>query len=501
MENKDSINNNSLNEKFLPYQPRMKPPQPDSLNVKRTIFFSFAFLTVLLAWSYFNFKVPLILDRILTGNPFKDVLKGFIMALDNLIAVFLQPYFGDLSDRTKSRFGRRMPFIIVGILSSAIFFVLIPWIKVFIGLFLIIFLFDLAMCLYRSPSIAILPDYTPEAVYSKGSAIQQFIANMGGLIGFIIPMIVNLIPNISAEWVDATGFLIVSILMVILLILLVIFVKETPTGDKFFQITDKKFEVDKLTYRIREVDDIQLKEVEEAKGFKSYRQAIKIIKEHRDFAYFLGAIFFMYLAFASVEAFFSSFAMDYLGLYQQALIETGNVADAIKLAESRAGTLFLAYAGPMIASAYFVGMLGQAKKVGRKKAVKIFLSWLVASLLIMTLIVVPIVYHNNIPILIITVLTLISIPWMGFIVNGFSILWALAPEGKVGIYTGIYYTFNQTAYTVAPILFGSILMIFTSFGDFRYIVMFPFVLICVIIAFLFFIKIKGGETKSGRISH
>jgi MFS family permease len=82
---------------------------------------------------------------------------------------------------------------------------------------------------------------------------------------------------------------------------------------------------------------------------------------------------------------------------------------------------------------------------------------------------------------------------MGFIVNSFPILWDLAPEGKQGIYTGIYYTFNQAAYTIAPILFGGILFGFISWGDYRYIVMFPFVLVCVIIGLLFFTRIKGGD--------
>jgi hypothetical protein len=118
----------------------------------------------------------------------------------------------------------------------------------------------------------------------------------------------------------------------------------------------------------------------------------------------------------------------------------------------------------------------------------------------MSFVVTPFVYKNHNPLLIITILILIAIPWMGFIVNSFSILWALAPEGEGGTYTGIYYTFNQAAYTLAPILFGGILMItgwiFPPLGlgfDFRYIIMFPFILVCVIIAILFFRKVKGGE--------
>ncbi|TFG08662.1 MAG: MFS transporter [Promethearchaeota archaeon] len=496
-----SINNQqdngerNKNDAYLPFEPRMEPTAPDTLNSKRTIIISLSFLTVLLAWSYFNFKVPLLLNDILGDNPFKDIIKGSIMAMDNFVAVIIQPFFGDLSDRTRSKYGRRMPFIITGTVLAAIFFVLIPWMRILLGLILIIFLFDVAMSIFRGASIAILPDYTSDKMYSKASAIQQFVANMGGLIGFLIPIIIGFIPNLSVEWIDRLGFLIIGILMIALLAIQIIYIKETPTGEKGFKFTSKRIEIDRASFRAREVEDeLEPGEAKKQK-LKSYRDTVKIMKGHKDFAYFLMAVFFMYLAFASVEAFFSSFAMEYLGLYDAAYEQTGNQADAKKMAEAQASTLFLAYAGPMIASAFFVGMLGQSKRVGRKNAVKIFLIWMIISISIMSFVIAPIVYQNHQPFLMIVILMLISIPWMGFIVNSFPILWDLAPEGKVGIYTGIYYTFNQAAYTIAPILFGGILFLFIGFGDYRYIVMFPFVLFCVVMGLLLFSRVKGGETK------
>ncbi len=463
---------------FLPYEPRMKPSKPDSLSVKRTIFISFAFFIVLLAWSYFNFKVPLLLNDILIGNPFLDLIKGLVMAIDNVIAVILQPYFGDLSDRTKSRFGRRMPYIIIGTTTSVVFFVLIPFVQFFAGLVLVIFLFDLAMSIYRSASIAILPDYTSQKVYSKGSAIQQFIANLGGLVGFIIPIVAGAIPGLSGVLFDAIGFIIGGTLMLVLLGIHVLTVKETPTGDKFLQLSDKKIEIDVDTYKAKESIETIGEIRKKGKILISYRQSIKIVRNHRDFAYFLATIFFMYLAFASVESFFSSFAVQYIGI-----------------PESAAATLFIAYSGPMILFAYFVGLLGQWKKVGRRNAIKIYLIWLIISVAIMAFFIVPMIYKNHQPILVMIMLALTSIPWMGFIVISFSILWALAPEGKKGIYTGIYYTFNQAAYALAPVIFGGILTSLSFLSDYRYIVMFPFILICILIAFLLFLPIKSGEVK------
>lgn len=460
---------------YLPYEPKMNPSDPDSLNIKRTIVISFAFLTVLMAWSFFNFKVPLLLDNVIGNNPFKDLIKGAIMAMDNFIAILLQPVFGDLSDRTKSRFGRRMPFIIIGTLSSAIFFVMIPWIRILAGLILIIFLFDLAMSLYRSAAIAILPDYTSDRKYSQASAIQQFTANMGGLIGFLLPLIISFIPNLSQQLFDALGFIIISILMVVLLIIQKVIIKETPSGDKIFAVSNNKLELETSTFKVREIKGSETHVKNPM--LRAYKDAGKIVHQNKDFKFFLFSVILMYLAFASVEAFFSSFAIQFIGI-----------------TEGEASILFIAYSGPMILAAYPVGYLGQ--KIGRKKAVKVFLGWMIGSIFIMSVIVVPLIYQNHYPLLVILMLALISIPWMGFITNSFSILWALAPEGETGTYTGIYYTFNQSAYSLAPILFGGLLTLFTMFGTYRYIIMFPFILICVIFALYMFFKIKGGDVAA-----
>ena len=473
MTSKD-INNEQF--EILPYEPRMIPTRPDKLNGSRTVLISLAFFTVLFSWSFFNFKVPLLLDEVIGPIPIRDLIKGIVMALDNILAVFLQPYFGDLSDRTKSKMGRRMPFILIGTCLSAVFFIIIPWVRILAGLMLIIFFFDLAMSLFRTASIAILPDYTPEKMYSKASAIQQFIANIGGLIAFTIPILIgSLEGTLNPILFDAIGFAIVGVGMIVLVIIEVLTVKETPTGEKFFQVSDTKIQIDPVSFRAKQS---RSKRVESSSIFNSYRDTFKIVGHHKDFAFFLGTVFFMYLAFASIEAFFSSFAVAYF-----------------QITEGAAGTLFLAYSGPMILSAYFVGLLGQSERVGRKKAVKIFLGWLIISVFVMAVFIVPTTYHNYNPMIIIITLVLISIPWMGFIVNSFPILWTLAPKEKTGIYTGIYYTFNQAAYSIAPIIFGGILSTFNAFGDYRYIILFPSILILIVVAFLLFFKVKAGESR------
>ena len=93
------------------------------LNVKRTFLVGLAFLSISAFWGLYDFVVPLILKNTFDVN---DALSGFIMALDNILALFLLPFFGSLSDRTHTRIGRRMPYILVGTACACAFTVLLP---------------------------------------------------------------------------------------------------------------------------------------------------------------------------------------------------------------------------------------------------------------------------------------------------------------------------------------------------------------------------------------
>ncbi|MFX0094117.1 MAG: MFS transporter, partial [Candidatus Hodarchaeota archaeon] len=192
-----------MNEKTseeLSFKPRMPGNDPNRLNLLRTFFLSLAFLSVLVTLTYYNFAVPLLLFEMIPddfsiffGIFRENSLVGTIMTIDNMLAVILQPYFAALSDRTRSKFGRRMPFIIIGVLVCAFTFAIAPWIKILLGFVLILFFFNLFMSFYRSSALVLLADYTPEKVRSAGSGLQQFIANFGTIIAFLVMPISGLI--------------------------------------------------------------------------------------------------------------------------------------------------------------------------------------------------------------------------------------------------------------------------------------------------------------------
>lgn len=90
------------------------------LNYKRTIFVGFAFFLICAFWQAYDNTIPLILT-----NKFglSQTASGAIMALDNVLALFMLPLFGAISDRHNSKLGRRTPFILIGTLVAAVAFV------------------------------------------------------------------------------------------------------------------------------------------------------------------------------------------------------------------------------------------------------------------------------------------------------------------------------------------------------------------------------------------
>ena len=95
------------------------------LNYKRTILVGFAFFLICAFWQAYDNTIPLILT-----NKFgmSQAWSGVIMALDNILALFLLPLFGAISDRCTSRRGRRTPFIVVGTLIAAVLLIVLSFV-------------------------------------------------------------------------------------------------------------------------------------------------------------------------------------------------------------------------------------------------------------------------------------------------------------------------------------------------------------------------------------
>ena len=151
------------------------------LNYKRTLLCGFAFFGITAFWQLYDNIISLILKF---DFNMAEKTAGWIMSLDNIFALFMLPLFGALSDRTTTRFGKRMPYILFGTVMAAIAFTLLPIAAEAnqLVLFIVLLLCSLlAMSVYRSPAVSLMPDITPKPLRSKANAIINLMGTMGGL--------------------------------------------------------------------------------------------------------------------------------------------------------------------------------------------------------------------------------------------------------------------------------------------------------------------------------
>ena len=224
---------------------------PLKLNIKRTMLIGFAFFGILLLWQVYDSWCPTFLTELFAkafnldtaidaDNRRVQYLVGIMMALDNLAALILLPIFGRISDKTHTRIGKRMPYILVGTFVCAVSF---PFIPVFfhynnvagvIAMMLIVVIFSM---MYRNPAVSLMPDLTPKPLRSKANGLINIMGYIGGLFATIVGIVFVLSDylgkgNVKNQWQVGNiwaielPFLIASVLMVVSAVVLFFTVKE-----------------------------------------------------------------------------------------------------------------------------------------------------------------------------------------------------------------------------------------------------------------------------------
>jgi maltose/moltooligosaccharide transporter len=416
-------------EKIEQLSPWQKKPV---FNAKLVLLISFGFFASSAAWSLYNTNVNRALYDILGGIG----IVGFLMTLDNIIGVFIQPLTGSLSDRTKNRFGRRMPFIMIGLPISAISFVFIPLVKDDLVLLLIVMLiFNFSMAFWRAPVVAMMPDFVSPPDRSKGNGIVNFLGGFGAVFAFAIG-------GTLIKYNQFLGFLVVAIVMFVALSVLILGVKEPDTRKWTF--TDERTK-EKLSI------------------FKSIKEVVK--EKEKSTLFILIAIFAWFLAYQGLDSLWSVYG----GLF-------------FALDEGGATTMLTFVALPFMIFAIPAGLIG--KKISRKKTIMIGLIIGAIVLFIANWI----KGAENITYMYVIFITF-GFAWALININSIAIVWELAPTAKhIGIYTGLYYFFSFLAAIIGPTVIG-ILMENVVGEENMFILCFS----AMIIAFLLMFKVKRGE--------
>ena len=408
--------------------------EKQTFSVSKTFLLGFGFFGVSVIWSLYNAYVPIFLK---STFGLRSSVIGSIMTIDNVLAIALLPFLGALSDRTRTRLGRRRPYILVGSCLALIFFVLVPYFNTaqILGLMMLaIILMNLSMALFRSPVVALMPDITPSKYRSQANGIINFMGGLGALLVFFGGK-----PLYDRE--ISQPFLVGGLVMFAASMLVVIFIRERlpepaePGGGK----TSFRASIQELAANLKDV-----------------------VAGEKSLFFILLGILFWFIGFNSIETFFTSYAKYHLGM------------------EESTGALILGFFSvTFMVTSIASGFLGS--RIGRNRTIRVGLVVLVVILLISLFI------RQFLPLALVFVLG--GFGWALVNVNSLPMVVDMTTLAKVGGYTGLYYFFSQAANIVAPPLAG---VLIDAFG---YASLMIFAAAMFLLAFFIMSFVKRGEVQ------
>ena len=423
------------------------------LNTKRTVLVGFAFLSICAFWQMYDNLVPKILTETFGIG---ESVSGIIMAADNVLALFLLPLFGGLSDKCTSKLGRRRPFILFGTLAAVVLMMALPLLTdsfhaepaswkavcfvITLGLLLI------TMGTYRSPAVALMPDVTPKPLRSKANAIINLMGTLGGIIYLLLTTF--LYKTTSDTYVSYMPlFIIVGGIMLASLAVVMLFVNEPK-----LVALQKKYEEAHPEENLTQVTE-------------SGEELPKEVK--RSLGFILSSIALWFIAYNGVSTWFSVYA-----------------SASWNMSLGQANTcLTIATAGAIVT---YIPSGSVASKIGRRKTIRLgtlLLTAAFASAFVYTQIsdqFSPILY---------ALFTLVGIGWAFINVNSLPMVLEMCKGSEVGKFTGLYYTFSMSAQIATPIVAGWLL------ENVSYKALFPYAAIFALASFFTMGFVKHGDNK------
>ena len=428
------------------------------LNTGRTIRVGFAFLAILAFWQMYNNVIPLILTK--TFHMDKSI-SGVIMAADNVLALFLLPLFGGLSDRCNAKMGKRKPFILGGTVAAVFLMLLIPFLdnayydnprtSVKILFVCVLGCILVAMGTYRSPAVALMPDVTPKPLRSKANAVINLMGALGGIIYLVIAKIMYPTSRTqSAAHVDYLPlFLTIAGIMILSLIVVMFLVREV------------QWNAEMLAYEKAHPEENLAEETE------AHTETLP--KEvRRSMLFLLFSIALWYMGYNAMETWFTTYAD---AMWNMSL---GDASFGLMIAT-----------GGAILSFIPSGML--ASRIGRRKT--IMGGILLLSACFFGVFAYTCAFHEfHSPLYIL--FFLVGAAWALINVNSLPMVLEMCKGSEVGRFTGFYYTFSMTAQILTPILAGALLEHVSN------MTLFPYCAVFVLLSFVTMLFVHHGDAKA-----
>ena len=417
------------------------------LNNKRTILIGLAFMSILAFWQFYDQVIPYILENIFHLN---TLAANSIMAIDNVLAIFMLPLFGAISDRTHTKLGKRTPYILYGTIAAVILMVFLALFEHavnFPAFFVCLLLLLITMSIYRTPAVAYMPDVTPKPLRSKANAIINLVGYIGGIFATVL-MTLLLSSKKDADGLTVYAqnqnftpiFLAIAGFMLVTVLIMVFTVKENKLLE----------EVKNEMCDEEETEAVQVS----GKLPKDMRRSLILI---------LMSVFLWFAAYNAVTTAFSRYCASVWN---------------VDLGTSSAYLLVATVA----AIAAFIPLGIVSSKIGRKKAVLFGILLMAACYALAITITKPSVVMY-------VIFALVGIGWASINVNSFPMVVELSKAGDVGKYTGYYYTFSMAAQIITPLLSAWFI---TKLG---YKVLFPYAVIFSLLSFITMSFVRHGDNR------
>ena len=427
------------------------------LNTNQTIRIGFAFLSICAFWQLYNNVVPLILTNTFHLN---ETYSGMIMAADNVLALFLLPLFGSISDRTNTRMGRRKPFILFGTIAAVCAMLLLPVIdnlyavthnKVLTGVFIaVLALILIIMGTYRSPAVALMPDVTPKPLRSRANAIINLMGALGGIIYLIIATLLYSEKR-TAGLDHVNYFLLFAIVAGIMLLSLAIVM---------FTVDEVALSAKMLEYEAAHPEE-NLIETDES-GKEDLPRDVK-----KSLGFILVSVSLWFISYNAVETWFTTYAS------RQWDMALGSSSLCLTIATVGAIITYIP-AGAM------------AGKIGRKKTI---MGGIVLMIAAFAMAFIYTLLSDQFSPILYVLFVMIGVGWAAINVNSLPMVVEMCKGSDIGKFTGTYYTFSMAAQIVTPIVAGWLM------NHVSYSTLFPYSLVFIAAAFLTMSMVKHGDSE------
>ena len=428
------------------------------LNYKRTILVGLAFMSISAFWQLYDGIVPLILTKTFHLN---ETFTGMVMAADNILALFLLPIFGTLSDKTDTKIGKRMPYILFGTACAVILMNILPVLdnsyyqgaSVFklVSFIVVLGLLLIAMGTYRSPAVALMPDVTPKPLRSKANAVINLMGAFGGILYLALAAV--LYPTSKVKDLAHVDyrilFIAVSVIMFVAVLILFITVKEPMLVKK-----NRELEAQHPEWNLAEKDE---------SGNDTLPKEVK-----RSLGFLLASIALWFAGYNGITTWFTTY-----------------VAEVMGEALGGASTCLLVGTAGALISYIPIGQI--ASKIGRKKT--ILLGIVILACCFFGGFILTTIYDHIVPVMYV-LFAVVGFAWAAINVNSLPMVVEMCKNSDVGKFTGFYYTASMSAQVITPILAGTLMR------NISYKILFPYGTFFVICAFITMSQVKHGDTHT-----